>query len=52
MAIPHFDCSVLDHFSTDPAITLINATDHQLVILCRSVCAEERAQIVEPIVTS
>ena len=52
MAIPHFDCSVLDHSSADPAITPINATGHQLVSLCRSVCAEERAQILEPIVTS
>ena len=45
-------CFVLDHFSADPAITPINATGHQLVSLCRSVCAEERAQIVDPIVTS
>ena len=43
---------VLDHFSADPAITPINATGHQLVSLCRSVCAEERAQILDPIVTS
>ena len=45
-------CFVLDHFSADPAITPINATGHQLVSLCRSVCAEERAQILDPIVTS
>ena len=32
--------------------TFINATGHQLVSLCRSVWAEERAQILEPIVTS
>ena len=43
---------VLDHFSADPAITPINATGHQLVSLSRSVCAEERAQVLEPIVTS
>ena len=43
---------VLDHFSADPAIAPINATGHQLVSLCRSVCAEERAQILDPIVTS
>ena len=43
---------VLHHFSADPAITPINATGHQLVSLCCSVCAEERAQILEPIVTS
>ena len=39
-------------FSADPAITPINATGHQLASLCRSVCAEERAQILDPIVTS
>ena len=50
--VPHFHCSVLNHFSADPAITPINATGHQLVSLCRSVCAEERAQILDPIVTS
>ena len=52
MAVPQFPCFVLDHFSADPAITPINATGHQLVSLCRSVCAEERAQILDPIVTS
>ena len=41
--VPHFHCFVLDHFSADPAITPINATGHQLVSLCLSVCAEERA---------
>ena len=50
--VPHFHCSVLDHFSADPANMPINATRHQLVSLCRSVCAEERAQVLEPIVTS
>ena len=29
----------------------INATGHQLVSLCRSVCAEERAQILQPTVS-
>ena len=43
---------LLDHFSADPAITPINATGHHLVSLCRSVSAEERAQILDPIVTS
>ena len=50
--VSSFHCSVSDHFSADPAITPINATGHQLVSLCRSVCAEERAQILDPIVTS
>ena len=43
---------VLDHFSADPAITPINATGHQLVSLGQTVCAAERAQIHDPIVTS
>ena len=43
---------VSDHYSADPAITPINAAGHQLVSPCRSVCAEEQAQILEPIVTS
>ena len=47
-----FRCSVLDNFFGDPAITPINATGHQLLGLCRSVCAQKRAQILEPIVTS
>ena len=50
-SIPLF-CFVLDHFSDDPAITAINATGHQLVSLCRSICAEERAQFLDRIVTS
>ena len=42
-AVPQFRCFDLDHFSADPAITSIIATCHQLVSLCHSVCAEERA---------
>ena len=45
-------CFVLDQFSADPVITPIIATGHQLVSLCRFVCAEERAQFLDPIVTS
>ena len=49
---PHFLCFViLDHFNNDPVETPIHATGHQLVTLCRSVCAEERAQILEPIMS-
>ena len=43
---------ILDHFNDDPVATTIRATGHQLVTLCRSVCAEERAQILEPIMSS
>ena len=50
---PHFFCfMILDHFINDPVATPIHATGHQLVTLCRSVCAEERAQILEPIMSS
>ena len=50
---PDFLCFViLDHFNDDPVATPIRATGHQLVTLCRSVCAEERAQILEPIMSS
>ena len=51
------DCSsflvfvILDHFENDAVVTPIHATGHQLVTLCRSVCAEERAQILEPIMS-
>ena len=44
--------SCLDHFVVDPAITPVNATGHQLVTLCRSVCAEERAQVLDPLMGS
>ena len=39
----------LDHFPVDPAIAPISATGHQLVTLCRSFCAEERSQILDPL---
>ena len=42
---------ILDHFENDAVVTPIHATGHQLVTLCRSVCAEERAQILEPIMS-
>ena len=50
---PHFVCFViLHHFNNDPVATPIHATGHQLVTLCRSVCAEEWSQILEPIMSS
>ena len=42
----------LDHFPVDPAIAPVRATGHQLVTLCRSVCAEERVQILDPLTES
>ena len=50
---PHFLCFVIfDHFNNDPVATPIHATGHQLVTLCRSVCAEKMSQILEPIMSS
>ena len=43
---------VSDHFSNDPVATPINATGHQLVTLCRSICAEGWALILEPLMSS
>ena len=42
----------LDHFPVDPAITPVRATGHQLVTLCRSVCAEAGAQFLDPLMGS
>ena len=56
--VASLDCSsilelvVLGHFSNDPAVTPINATGHQVVTLCRSVCAEKIAQLLEPLMCS
>ena len=44
------NCS--DHFSVNPAITPVRATGHQLVTLRRSICARERAQILDPLMGS
>ena len=43
---------VVDHFSADHAITPFNVTGHQLATLCSSICAEDRAKFLDPIVTS
>ena len=49
---PPFLCFViLDHFNNDLVETPLHATGHQLVTLCRSLCAEERAQTLEPIMS-
>ena len=49
--VPHL-LNCLDHFAVDPAITPVRASGHQLVTLCRSVCAEERSQILDPLMGS
>ena len=46
-----FNC-VVDQFVADPAATVIHATGHQLVSLCRSVCEEEKAQWLPPLMNS
>ena len=52
------DCSsflvfvVSDHFINDPAVTPISATGHQLVTLCGSIWAGERAQYLKLLMTS
>ena len=48
--LPHF-CP-LDQFVTDPAATVIHATGHQMVSLCRFVCEEEKAQLLSPLMNS
>ena len=42
----------LDLFPVAAAITPVRATGHQLVPLCRSVCAKERAQVLDPLMGS
>ena len=41
-----------DQFGTDPAATVIRGTGHRLVSLCRSVCEEEKAQLLSPLMNS
>ena len=43
---------VLDQYSGDPSSSLIRATGHQLVSLCRSVVEEEKNQLLDPLMTS
>ena len=42
----------LDQYSRDPSSSLIQATGHQLVSLCRSVVEEEKNQLLGPPMTS
>ena len=43
---------LLDQFMTDPTATVIRATGHHKVSLCRSVCEEEKAQLLSPVMNS
>ena len=47
----HISC-VVDQFATDPAATGIRATGHQMLSLSRSVCGEEKAQLLSPLMNS
>ena len=38
---------LLDQFATNPVATVIRATDHQMVSWYRSVCEEEKAQLMK-----
>ena len=42
----------LDQFSADPASTVIQTTGHQLGTLCKAVCEEEKAQILDLLMKS
>ena len=44
--LPHL--CLLDQFVTNPAATVIRATGLQMVSLCRSVCEEEKTQLLSP----
>ena len=43
---------LLDQFVTDSAATVIHVTGNQMVLLCRSVCEEEKAQLLSPLMNS
>ena len=46
-------CCFLDQFrGRDASSATFQATGHQLVTLCRAVCAEERQQILDPLLSS
>ena len=42
----------LDHIVNDPAATVIRASGHQMFSFCRSVCREEKAQLLSPLTNS
>ena len=45
--LPHL--RLLDQFVTNPPATVVRATGHEMVPLCRSVCEEEKAQLLAPL---
>ena len=42
----------VDQFVTDPAANVIRSTAHQMLSLCCSVCEEEKAQLLSPLMNS
>ena len=48
--LPHL--CLLDHFVTDPTASVIRATGNQMLSLFRSVCEEEKAQLLSPLMNS
>ena len=54
MLTPNFDhvSCLLDQFVTNPAATVTRTTGHQMVSLCRSICEEEKAQLMSPLMNS
>ena len=47
----HNSC-LLDQFVIDPAGSVIRDTGHQMVSLCCSVCEEEKAKLLSPLMNS
>ena len=47
----HILC-LLDQFVTDPAATVIRTTSHHMVPFRRTVCEEEKAQLLSPLMKS
>ena len=48
--LPHL--CLLHQFVTNPAATVIRATGHQMVSLCRSVCKKEKAHLLSPLMNN
>ena len=47
----HISC-FLDQFVNDPGATVIRATGHQMASLCHSICEDEKAQLLSPLMSS
>ena len=50
--VPHSGDFALDHFPIDPASAPINSNGYQLMTLCWLICAEERVQVLDPLMRS